>query len=73
MKLPRDLKHLCERWEYRRIHQVGSHVILQTEQPAPHRVSIPAHAVLRVGTLNSILASVAAHKSATKEEILKGA
>ena len=34
MKLPRDLggealvKHLCRRWEYRQVHQVGSHVIL---------------------------------------------
>jgi predicted RNA binding protein YcfA (HicA-like mRNA interferase family) len=39
MKLPRDLsgedliKHLCKYWEYQRVHQVGSHVILQTEQP----------------------------------------
>ena len=79
MKLPRDLsgeeliKHLCKHWGYTRIHQVGSHVILQTEEPEPHRVSVPAHAALRVGTLNAILASVAAHKSVTKEEILKGA
>lgn len=79
MKLPRDLsgedliKHLCSRWGYRRIHQVGSHVILQTEEPAQHRVSVPAHAALRVGTLNAILASIAAHKSVTKEEILRGA
>lgn len=36
MKLPRDLsgeelvKHLLKRWGYERIHQVGSHIILQT-------------------------------------------
>ena len=36
MKLPRDLsgenlvKHLAKRWGYERVHQVGSHVILQT-------------------------------------------
>ena len=40
MKLPRDLsgvelvKHLCRRWEYRQVHQVGSHVILETDQPS---------------------------------------
>ena len=78
MKLPRDLsgedliKHLCRKWEYRRIHQVGSHVILQTEQPGHHRIAIPAHTPLRVGTLNAILASVALHKGTSKEEILRG-
>ena len=78
MKLPRDLsgedliKHLCKHWEYQRVHQVGSHVIDQTQQPSPHRIAVPAHAALRVGTLNSILAAVAAHKGVSKEEILKG-
>ena len=77
MKLPRDLsgedliKHLSKHWGYQRVHQVGSHVILQTEQPMPHRVAVPAHAVLRVGTLNAILSAVAAHKNVAKEEILR--
>ena len=78
MKLPRDLsgeeliKHLCKQWEYDRIHQVGSHVILQTQQPTHHRIAVPAHSPLRIGTLNSILAAVAAHKGVSKEEILRG-
>jgi predicted RNA binding protein YcfA (HicA-like mRNA interferase family) len=78
MKLPRDLsgeyliKHLCKRWGYRRLHQVGSHVILQTQEPTPHRVAVPAHTALRVGTLNSILSAVALHKNVTKEDVLKG-
>jgi predicted RNA binding protein YcfA (HicA-like mRNA interferase family) len=78
MKLPRDLsgeeliKHLCKRWEYERIHQIGSHVILQTEQPGHHRIAVPAHSPLRIGTLNSILAAVAAHRGVSKEDILRG-
>jgi predicted RNA binding protein YcfA (HicA-like mRNA interferase family) len=78
MKLPRDLsgeelvEHLCKRWEYVRIHQVGSHVILQTEHPAPHRIAVPAHSPLRIGTLNGILSSIATHKDVPKEAILKG-
>jgi predicted RNA binding protein YcfA (HicA-like mRNA interferase family) len=78
MKLPRDLsgedliKHLCKHWQYARIHQVGSHVILQTQKPTSHRIAVPAHSPLRIGTLNAILAAVAAHKSVAKEEILKG-
>ncbi|MGD0734297.1 MAG: type II toxin-antitoxin system HicA family toxin [Terracidiphilus sp.] len=78
MKLPRDLSgerladHLSKRWEYLRIHQAGSHIILQTQTPTPHRISVPAHNPLRIGTLNSILSAVAAHKNVSKEAILKG-
>ena len=77
MKLPRDLsgeslvKHLSKRWGYQRVHQVGSHIILETQHPTPHRVAVPAHNPLRIGTLNAILAAVAAHKDVSKEEILK--
>lgn len=34
---------------------------LRTEQGKEHRVTIPDHASLRVGTLSAILADVAAH------------
>lgn len=77
MKLPRDLsgealaKHLIKRWNFTKIHQVGSHIILQTAQPKPHRIAIPAHNALKVGTLNAILSDVATHKGVKKDEILK--
>jgi predicted RNA binding protein YcfA (HicA-like mRNA interferase family) len=77
MRLPRDLKgedlvkHLCRRWEYKQIHQVGSHIILQTQQPTPHRIAVPAHDPLRIGTLNGIVSSIAVHKNVPKEDILK--
>ena len=76
MKLPRDLsgaalvKALCRSWGYQRVHQVGSHIVLETDDPTHQRVAIPAHKVLRVGTLNSILRSVAQHKGVGREEIL---
>lgn len=78
MRLPRDLsgqslvKHLTKCWGYQQVHQVGSHIILQTQDPSPHRIAVPAHNQLRIGTLNAILAAVAAHKNVAKEEILKG-
>jgi predicted RNA binding protein YcfA (HicA-like mRNA interferase family) len=78
MKLPRDLsgealiRHLCRRWKYEQVHQVGSHVILETQEPPSHRIAVPKHASLRIGTLNSILAAVARHKGVSKEEVLKG-
>jgi predicted RNA binding protein YcfA (HicA-like mRNA interferase family) len=77
MKLPRNLdgedlaQHLCKHWEYAKVHQVGSHIILQTQQPVSHRIAIPAHRPLKVGTLNAILSDVAAHKNIRKEDVLK--
>jgi predicted RNA binding protein YcfA (HicA-like mRNA interferase family) len=76
MKLPRDVSgeqlaaSLCRHWGYAKVHQVGSHIILQTDQPSSRRIAIPAHASLRVGTLNSILRSVAAHKGITRQAIV---
>ncbi|HWD94000.1 MAG TPA: type II toxin-antitoxin system HicA family toxin [Verrucomicrobiae bacterium] len=77
MKLPRDLsgaeliKLLCKHHGYIRVNQEGSHVILQTETPQHHRIAIPDHHVLRIGTLNSILNAVARAKGIAKEEVLK--
>ena len=77
MKLPRDLSgehlisRLCSVWDYSRINQEGSHVILETTQPLNHRISVPAHKVLRVGILNSILRSVSRHKGVNREAILE--
>jgi predicted RNA binding protein YcfA (HicA-like mRNA interferase family) len=76
VKLPRDLdgrdlaRVLCSRWDYRQVNQVGSHIILQTDTPRHHRLSVPDHKPLRTGTLNAILRAVAAAKSVAREDIL---
>jgi predicted RNA binding protein YcfA (HicA-like mRNA interferase family) len=77
MRLPRDLsgqalvKHLSKYWGYQQVHQVGSHIILQTQLPSPHRIAVPAHNPLRIGTLNAIVATIAEHKGVAKEKVLK--
>jgi predicted RNA binding protein YcfA (HicA-like mRNA interferase family) len=77
MKLPRDIsgrelvKALCRDWSYRQVHQVGSHIILQTDAPGHHRLSVPDHTPLRLGTLNGILRAVAQAKQVDREAILK--
>ena len=77
MKLPRDLsgaeliKLLCRHYGYRRENQEGSHVILETSHPRQHRISIPDHNPLRVGTLNAILRAVANVHGIEKEDILR--
>jgi predicted RNA binding protein YcfA (HicA-like mRNA interferase family) len=76
VKIPRDLsgrrlvKALCKHWNYRQVHQVGSHIVLQTDVPSHQRIPVPDHAALRIGTLNSILRLVAEHKGVKKEEVL---
>ena len=77
MKLPRDLSGdrlvqvLCRHYGYRQVHQEGSHIILQTESPAHHRLAVPNHNPLRLGTLNAILRAVAQVQQVGKEEILR--
>ena len=76
MKLPRDLsgvdliKVLCKHFGYARVNQEGSHVILETTDPRQHRISVPDHSPLRVGTLNSILRATATAKGVEREDIL---
>lgn len=78
MKLPRDLsgaeliKLLCKHYGYRRVNQEGSHVILEANTPRQHRISIPDHSPLRIGTLNAILRAVANVQGVEKENILQG-
>jgi len=77
MKLPRDLDGrelaviLCRDWGYIKVHQIGSHIILQTETPRHHRLAVPDHKPLRIGTLNGILRDVAAVKQTTREAIIQ--
>jgi predicted RNA binding protein YcfA (HicA-like mRNA interferase family) len=77
MKLPRNLsgevliRSLCRTWGYERAGQVGSHVVLVTEVPSHQRIVVPAHKSLRVGTLNAILRSVAAHKGVSKDDLVR--
>ncbi len=77
MKLPRDLsggeliKLLCKHYGYARVNQEGSHVILETKTPRSHRISIPDHSPLRIGTLNAILRAVAKVQGVEREAILR--
>jgi predicted RNA binding protein YcfA (HicA-like mRNA interferase family) len=61
---------LCRQWGYAKVHQVGSHVILETFEPSHQRIAVPGHNPLRVGTLHSILRAVAEHKRTTRDSII---
>ena len=69
MKLPRNVSGshfadvLCRRWQYTKVHQVGSHIILETSEPAHHP--------LRLGTLSSILRAVARYKGVPRSALIR--
>ncbi|HEY1108369.1 MAG TPA: type II toxin-antitoxin system HicA family toxin, partial [Opitutaceae bacterium] len=75
MKLPRDIS-ASELLKALRIlgyvatRQRGSHVRITTQQGGEHHEVVPNHNPIRVGTLLSILKSIAAHHGLTVEELL---
>jgi predicted RNA binding protein YcfA (HicA-like mRNA interferase family) len=76
MKIPRDVSGthladtLCRQWRYARVHQAGSHIILETSEPAHQRIAIPEHHPIRLGTLIAILRAVARHKGVIRDAII---
>ncbi|MCL5280202.1 MAG: type II toxin-antitoxin system HicA family toxin, partial [Planctomycetes bacterium] len=58
------------RWQYTKVHQVGSHIILETPEPSHQRIAVPAHDSIRLGTLSSILRTIADHKGVSRDEII---
>jgi predicted RNA binding protein YcfA (HicA-like mRNA interferase family) len=76
MKLPRDisgeeLARRLKRYGYSITRQSGSHLRLTTQSQGEHHVTIPAHAALKVGTLNGILGEVAGHLGREKAEVAR--
>ena len=52
--------------------QTGSHLRLtSTARGAEHHITIPRHDVLKVGTLNAILAEVGAYLELSRGELLE--
>jgi len=75
LKLPRDLSgeelaSLLRRYGYEITRQTGSHIRLtSTFKKREHRVTIPRHKELRIGTLNAILSGVAAYLEMDRDEL----
>jgi predicted RNA binding protein YcfA (HicA-like mRNA interferase family) len=78
VKTPRDIygrdlaNHLVRRWQYVEDRQLGSHIILRTEEPTGQTLPIPAHKPLKTGTLSAIIRMVADHKQVSRTDLLEG-
>ena len=76
MKLPRDISgadliRALRRLGYTVTRQTGSHIRLSTNQDGPHHETVPNHSPIKIGTLNAILKSVAAHHKTNVDELVK--
>ena len=75
MKLPRDvdahsLIKALAKLGYQPTRQTGSHIRLTSQQPTPHSLTVPNHSRIKPGTLNAILADVAAHHRIDKAALI---
>ena len=75
MRLPRqlsgeDLVKALGVLSYVETRQTGSHIRVTTQVNGEHHVTVPAHKVLPLGTLKSILREVARHFGCTSNEIV---
>jgi len=76
VKLPRDINGvklaiLLSRYDYQITRQTGSHIRLTTQNSGEHRITIPAHNPLKVGTLSAILKDISNHFNISKEQVIQ--
>lgn len=77
MKLPRDLSgaelaQLLRGHGYEITRQTGSHIRLTSRiKGSEHRVTIPSHDALKVGTLSAILGDVAAYLEVDRADLVQ--
>ncbi len=76
MKLPRDvtggeLVKALRELGYTVTRQKGSHMRVTTQKGGEHHEVIPDHEPIKVGTLSTILKSIAEHHKMTINELVK--
>ena len=75
-RLPRnlsgdDLISALAAFGYEATRQSGSHVRLSTDWNGAHRITIPLHRPLKVGTLSGILGEIARHLEIPKTDLIE--
>lgn len=75
-KIPRDisgreLAKLLGKYKYTFIRESGSHIrLVSTYQNTQHKITIPDHQQIKIGTLNNILNDIAEYLKITKQELV---
>ncbi|HCL57642.1 MAG TPA: hypothetical protein DHW82_11630 [Spirochaetia bacterium] len=76
-KIPRnigakELIRLLKNYGYHEVRQKGSHIRLESvDKKKIHKITIPEHNPIKIGTLNNILDSVAVYLGMTKSELVQ--
>ena len=75
MRIPRDiggeeLVKILKKYGYQITRQTGSHIRLTTDIKGEHRITIPKHKFLRVGTISNVLTDIANHLEINKEKLV---
>ncbi|MEO8124090.1 MAG: type II toxin-antitoxin system HicA family toxin [Burkholderiales bacterium] len=65
-----DLARAMTRLGYRISRQSGSHIRMSLDSEPQHHLTIPAHAVLKTGTLAAILSMTADRLNLSRDELL---
>jgi len=76
-RIPRDIsgrklaKLLEKKYRYKITRETGSHIRLVSKfENHEHRITIPDHHAIKIGTLNNILNDLAGNIAITKEELI---
>ena len=75
MKIPRDLSGkdlvvILKRAGYVIARQTGSHVRMMNPGPPQHKISIPLHKSLKIGTTNAVLKAVSSHLKISIKDLI---
>lgn len=77
-KIPRDIsgrelaKLLDKKYEYKFTRETGSHIrLISSFKGAEHKIAIPDHQAIKIGTLNNILNEIANYLKITKEKLIE--
>jgi len=75
-RIPRDMSvkklvKLLRRYGYEIKRETGSHIRLESNLDSKkHRITIPDHSPIKIGTLNNILNDIAEHFKISKEKLV---
>jgi len=67
----RELAKLLSKYKYAFVRESGSHIrLVSTYQQAEHKITIPDHQQIKIGTLNNILNDIAEYLKISKQELI---
>mgnify|MGYP001338954271 FL=1 len=75
-KMPRDisgreLAKLLHIYKYKIEREKGSHIrLVSTHKQSEHKITIPDHQPIKIGTLNNILTDISSYLEISKQELI---